>query len=107
MQYCCIENIYHRIKWLRFGVFIALYVLSAAPTVLWGDDAELQRIAITGEARAIGQSSATSHLLWQAVAMGFVRATTWLPVDQAGRVTLVSSIAGALALDDTRVTRPA
>jgi len=30
--------------------------------------------------------------------MGFVRSTTWLPVDAAGRVTLVSSIAGALAL---------
>ena len=71
---------------------------SAAPTVPWGDDAELQRIAITGEARAIVQSSAASHLLWQAVAMGFLRATTWLPVDAAGRVTLVSSIAGALSL---------
>ncbi|NBT04902.1 MAG: hypothetical protein EBS94_16055 [Proteobacteria bacterium] len=63
------------------GAGLILYLLSAAPTVLWGDDAELQRIAITGEARAIGQSSAASHLLWQAVAMGFVRSTTWLPVD--------------------------
>jgi Protein of unknown function (DUF2723) len=80
------------------GAGLIVYCLSAAPTVLWGDDAELQRIAITGEARAIGQSSAASHLLWQAVAMGFVRSTTWLPVDAAGRVTLVSSIAGALAL---------
>ena len=80
------------------GAGLIVYCLSAAPTVLWGDDAELQRIAITGEARAIGQSSAASHLLWQAVAMGFVRSTTWLPVDVAGRVTLVSSIAGALAL---------
>ena len=77
---------------------LILYCLSAAPTVLWGDDAELQRIAITGEARAIGQSSAASHLLWQAVAMGFVRATTWLPMDAAGRVTLVSALAAALAL---------
>ena len=80
------------------GAGLMVYCLSAAPTVLWGDDAELQRIAITGEARAIGQSSAASHLLWQAVAMGFVRSTTRLPVDAAGLVTLGSSIAGALAL---------
>ena len=83
-----------------FGIaaLLFLYLISAAPTILWGDDAELQRIAITGEARLIGQSSAASHLLWQAVAMGFVRSTTWLPVDAAGRVTLVSALAGALAL---------
>ena len=86
-----------RLFLVAFG-FLACFGVSAAPTVLWGDDAELQRIAITGEARAIGQSSAASHLLWQAVAMGFVRSTTWLPVDAAGRVTLVSSIAGALSL---------
>ena len=84
----------------NFGIaaLLFLYFLSAAPTVLWGNDVEFQRIAITGEARAIGQSSAASHLLWQPVAMGFVRSTTWLPVDAAGRVTLVSSIAGALTL---------
>ena len=80
------------------GAGLIVYCLSAAPTVLWGDDAELQRIAITGESRAIGQSSAASHLLWQAVAIGFVRSTTWLPVDAAGRVTLVSAFAAALAL---------
>ena len=80
------------------GASMALYLLSAAPTLLWGDDAELQRIAITGESRAVGQSSAASHLLWQTVAGAFVRATAWLPVDAAGRVTLVSAIAGAIAL---------
>ena len=83
---------------LAFVGCLVFYGLSAAPTLLWGDDAELQRIAITGEARAIGQSSAASHLLWQTVAMTFVRVTAWLPVDAAGRVTLVSSIAAALAL---------
>ena len=30
--------------------------------------------------------------------MTFVRVTAWLPVDASGRVTLVSSIAAALAL---------
>lgn len=77
---------------------VPVFLVSAAPTLLWGDDAELQRIAITGEARAIGQSSAASHLLWQIVASAFVRWTTWLPLDEAGRVTLVSAIAASLAI---------
>ena len=84
-----------------FGLCVALtvvYIATAAPTVLWGDDAELQRIAITGEARVVGQSSIASHLLWQLVASTFVRWAWWLPVDQAGRVTLVSSVAAALAV---------
>ncbi|HEV2123773.1 MAG TPA: hypothetical protein VGW38_13500, partial [Chloroflexota bacterium] len=51
---------------LLFGA--ALYITSLAPSVLWGDDAELQRIVVTGEARAIGQSSRASHLLWLAIA---------------------------------------
>jgi hypothetical protein len=80
------------------AVLSGTFLTSAAPTLLWGDDAELQRIAITGEVRAIGQSSAASHLLWQTVASAFVRWTTWVPLDEAGRVTLVSSIAAALAL---------
>ncbi|MBU6150046.1 MAG: DUF2723 domain-containing protein, partial [Chloroflexi bacterium] len=77
---------------------VLFYGLSAAPTLLWGDDAELQRIAVTGEARVVGQSSIASHLLWQLVASTFVRWTAWLPVDQAGRVTLVSAIFATLAL---------
>jgi hypothetical protein len=83
------------------GFLAALPVISlasAAPSLLWGDDAELQRIAVTGEARAIGQSSAASHLLWQIVASAFVRWTAWLPLDEAGRVTLVSAIAAALVI---------
>jgi hypothetical protein len=78
--------------------YILLFACGVAPTLLWGDDAELQRIAVTGEARVVGQSSIASHLLWQFVASTFVRWTTWLPVDQAGRVTLVSAIFAALAL---------
>jgi hypothetical protein len=76
---------------------LELFAVSAAPSLLWGDDAELQRIAITGETRAIGQSSAASHLLWQVIASAFVRWTTWLPIDAAGRVTLVSAVAASAA----------
>ncbi|MBI3970094.1 MAG: DUF2723 domain-containing protein [Chloroflexi bacterium] len=77
---------------------LAFYAATAAPTVLWGDDAELQRIVVTGEARAIGQSSRASHLLWLAVTSLFVRVSAWLPLDPAGRATLVSAISAALAL---------
>ena len=75
-----------------------IFLASVSPSLLWGDDAELQRIAVTGEVRAIGQSSAASHLLWQSVASVFVRWTTWLPLDQAGRVTLLSAVASSLAV---------
>ena len=77
---------------------LTLYCATVAPTVLWGDDAELQRIVLTGEQRALGQSGAASHLLWLAVTRGFVSATGWLPLDAAGRTNLVSALAGALAL---------
>jgi hypothetical protein len=80
------------------GLALALYLLTLAPTVLWGDDAELQRIVVTGEARTIGQSSAASHLLWLALARPFVRATGLLPLDAAGRTSLLSALTGALAL---------
>lgn len=86
---------------LPFWVLLAgaaLYVTSLAPSVLWGDDAELQRIVVTGEARAIGQSSRASHLLWLAIASGFVKASSWLPLDAAGRTNLVSALAGAATL---------
>jgi hypothetical protein len=79
-------------------VAVGFYATSAAPSLLWGDDAELQRIAITGETRAVGQSSAASHMLWQVIASAFVRWTTWLPIDAAGRVTLVSALAAALTI---------
>ena len=88
----------HRYVVVLGTVAVAAYMMSSAPTVLWGDDAELQRIAITGEARVVGQSSVASHLLWQAVALWFVRVTTWFPVDAAGRVTLVSALAASASL---------
>ncbi len=77
---------------------LVLYGATLAPTVLWGDDAELQRIVVTGEARAIGQSSRASHLLWLAIAAGLVRHTSWLPLDAAGRTNLVTALFGALTL---------
>src|SRR5438067_6474646 len=83
------------------AVFVAgalLYVVTMAPTVLWGDDAELQRIVVTREPRVIGQSSGASHLLWLAVTSGIVRGSSWLPLDPAGRATLVTALFGALAL---------
>ena len=64
-----------------------------------GDDAELQRIIVTGEQRTVGQSSAASSpAVAGAGATPFVRATGWLPLDAAGRTTLVSVLAGACAL---------
>jgi hypothetical protein len=77
---------------------LALYLVTMAPTVLWGDDAELQRIVLTGEARTVGQSSRASHLLWLVLTRSFVGTTAWLPLDAAGRTTLVSALAGGTAL---------
>ena len=70
------------------GFALALYLVTMAPTVLWGDDAELQRIVVTGEARTIGQSSAASYLLWLALTRPFVQATAVVPLDPAGRTSL-------------------
>jgi hypothetical protein len=77
---------------------VALYLFTMAPTVLWGDDAELQRIVVTGEPRVTGQSSGASHLLWLAIARPFVRWSAWLPLDSAGRTTLITALFGAVAL---------
>lgn len=83
---------------LVFAGGLLFYLASMAPTLLWGDDAELQRIVVTGEARITGQSSRASHLLWLAITSWFVRVATWLPLDGAGRTTLVSVVFGAAAL---------
>ena len=83
--------------WVLLGG-LALYLASVAPTVLWGDDAELQRIVLTGEQRTIGQSGEASHLLWLWLARGFVGATGWVPLDAAGRTNLVSALFGAATL---------
>ncbi|MGI8422677.1 MAG: protein O-mannosyl-transferase family [Chloroflexota bacterium] len=77
---------------------LVLYCVTVAPTVLWGDDAELQRIVVTGEQRTIGQSGEASHVLWLWVTRAFVSVTGWLPLDAAGRTNLVSALAGAAAL---------
>ncbi len=76
---------------------LALYSATLAPTVLWGDDAELQRIVVTGEQRTIGQSSPASHLLWLTLASWFVRIST-VPGDLAGRVNFVSALSAALTV---------
>ena len=76
---------------------LALYSATLAPTVLWGDDAELQRIVVTGEQRTIGQSSPASHLLWLTLASWFVRIST-VPGDLAGRVNFVSALFAALTV---------
>lgn len=77
---------------------LAFYLLTMAPTVLWGDDAELQRIVVTGEPRITGQSSRASHLLWLSIASWVVRTQTWLPLDRAGQTALVSAVCAAVAL---------
>ena len=76
---------------------LVLYSITLAPTILWGDDAELQRIVVTGEQRTIGQSSPASHLLWLTLASWFVRIST-VPGDLAGRVNFVSALFAALTV---------
>ncbi len=94
------------LRWWKSGIHwplvvmllaLVLYSTSLAPTVLWGDDAELQRIVVTGEQRTIGQSSPASHLLWLTLASWFVRAST-VPGDLAGRVNFVSALCAALTV---------
>lgn len=78
-------------KGLLFVVGLALFVATLAPTVLWGDDAELQRLAwARGEIDPAG-----GHALWLVVARGFTK----LPWgDPAWRVNLVSAFFAALTL---------
>ena len=76
---------------------LVLYSTTLAPTVLWGDDAELQRIVVTGEQRTIGQSSPASHLLWLTLASWFVR-VSMVPDDIAGRVNFVSALCAAMTV---------
>ena len=94
------------LRWWKSGVYwplvvtllaLLLYGTTLAPTVLWGDDAELQRIVVTGEQRTIGQSSPASHLLWLTLASWFVRVST-VPGDLAGRVNFVSALCAALTV---------
>jgi len=70
---------------------LALYLATLAPTVLWGDDAELQRLAAThGEV-----NPSRGHSLWLEVAR-VVELVPW--GDPARRANLVSAFFGALTL---------
>lgn len=65
-----------------------LYTLTLAPTVLWGDDAELQRLAILNQPG----SGARSYWLWTSIAHPFTK----LPFgDLAWRVNVSSAVFAA------------
>ncbi|HZD09717.1 MAG TPA: DUF2723 domain-containing protein [Candidatus Binatia bacterium] len=77
-----------RVLWPLIVTLVPLliYLLTLAPTVLWGDDAYFQRTACTGELRPDGGG----HWLWLQAARLFVR----LPWgDVAFRSNLLSAIA--------------
>lgn len=82
-----------RILWPLLLALAALlfYVLTLAPTVLWGDDAYFQRTAFTGELRPDGGG----HWLWLQIAQLFVQ----LPFgDVAYRINLLSAVAAACTI---------
>ncbi|MFW6068598.1 MAG: protein O-mannosyl-transferase family [Chloroflexota bacterium] len=82
-----------RILWPLLLALAALlfYILTLAPTVLWGDDAYFQRTAFTGELRPDGGG----HWLWLQIARLFVQ----LPVgDVAYRINLLSAVAAACTI---------
>lgn len=70
---------------------LMLYLLTLAPTVLWGDDAELQRLAILRDSG----SGVRSYWLWGSIAHLFTK----LPFgDLAWRVNLSSAVFAALTI---------
>ena len=81
--------------WMDAGLILSLgfmlYVSTLAPTVLWGDDAELQRLAWSGGETNPGRG----HSLWLVIARAF-DALPW--GDPARRANLVSAVFGALTL---------
>jgi len=78
-------------RWTVLLVALALYVITLAPTVLWGDDAAFQRHIYTFEINLSPQG----HPLWTVVARPFL----YLPIgDVAYRANLVSAVFGALTL---------
>jgi transmembrane protein TMEM260 (protein O-mannosyltransferase) len=81
--------------WVDAGLVLALgfvlYLSCLAPTVLWGDDAELQRLVGSGGEINPGRG----HLLWLVIGRAF-DALPW--GDPAGRANLVSAVFGALTL---------
>lgn len=68
--------------------FFLFYLFTLAPTVLWGDDAYFQRVALTGELRADGGG----HWLWLQLARLFAR-IPW--ADVAFRTNLLSAVAAS------------
>ncbi|MBC7242155.1 MAG: DUF2723 domain-containing protein, partial [Anaerolineae bacterium] len=74
---------------LVLALALALYLVTAAPTVLWGDDAELQRRAVLLQWDA-GPRDHPLYILWAHI-------FTYLPCgDPAFRVNLCSAVSGAL-----------
>lgn len=70
------------------AVAFTLYLFTLAPTVLWGDDAELQRLAAAPPEPGAGRG----HLLW----LWLARLAQSLPWEEpAWRATLVSAVFGA------------
>jgi hypothetical protein len=74
-----------------FIVVLLFYVITLAPTVLWGDAAYFQRTAFEGTLRADGGG----HWLWLRVAQLFI-GLPW--GDMAYRVNLLSAVAAACAV---------
>ncbi len=73
------------------GAAFALYTITLAPTVVWGDDATFQLAAVRGELHA----SAGSHPAWVALAHLFTK----LPIGEAAyRVNLAAAFSAALAI---------
>jgi len=84
-----------RLAWQIIIVYLiaqGFYLLTLAPTVLWGDDAKFQRQAVVLDLVA---ERAWDHPFWVLLAHPF----TWIPLgDQAFRVNLFTSICAALGI---------
>ena len=77
--------------WLLAGLALVFYVITLAPTVLWGDGAHFQRSAHQGVLDADGGG----RFVWFQAARLFMR----LPLeDPAWRVNLLSAVAAALTV---------
>jgi hypothetical protein len=86
------ENIWRRLYVPAFMAGVSLfYLLTLAPTILWGDDAVFQRIAWESRTGPVG----IDHWLW----LQSARLFTYLPLGNvAYRVNLLSAVAGVLTL---------
>ena len=77
--------------WLLAGLILVFYVITLAPTVLWGDGAHFQRTASQGVLDADGGG----RLVWFQAARLFLHLPWGEP---AWRVNLLSAAAGALTV---------